>query len=95
MYGDLRPLTYPWVRDEGGRLAAETERYVAELFSGLLQVEVVSPEDDFFVLGGTSLLAMRLTERVREDFSIRIPVRRFYEGTTVAELARLIDELRA
>src|SRR6185369_17885519 len=50
--------------------------------------------DNFLDLGGDSLLATRLIARMRDAFDLELPVRLFFESSTVAELARAVDELR-
>ena len=49
----------------------------------------------FLDLGGDSLLATRLIARMRQAFGLELPVRLFFEASTVAELARSVDELRS
>ena len=51
--------------------------------------------DGFLELGGDSLLAARLVSRVREAFDAEVPVRLFFEASTVAALSAEIDKLLA
>ncbi|WP_369166895.1 amino acid adenylation domain-containing protein [Streptomyces sp. R28] len=75
-----------------GRPPAEgTERRVADLFADVLGVPDVSPDDDFFRLGGHSLLVARLVNRVRADFGAELSMRDVFEHTTVAGLAGLLS----
>jgi phthiocerol/phenolphthiocerol synthesis type-I polyketide synthase E len=55
----------------------------------------VGRRDDFFELGGNSLLGMWLTERIVATFDVHVPARRFYEAPTIADLAVAIEELSA
>ncbi|MGC2398148.1 MAG: amino acid adenylation domain-containing protein [Acidobacteriaceae bacterium] len=68
-----------------------TERQIAELWKGLLRVDRVDLHDDFFALGGDSLLATRFAAQVRETFAIELPLGRMMNAPTVKALARLID----
>lgn len=70
-----------------------TEKQVVTLLSPLLKRQPIGRNDDFFRLGGNSLLAVKFTVSVIETFGVRIPPRLFYKGTTVAELAQTIDSL--
>jgi acyl carrier protein len=68
--------------------ASDNERALARIWSELLNVEVshVSPRDNFFDLGGDSLLAMRAVEAAGRTLGFRIDARRyFYES--LAQLA--------
>ncbi|GAD82059.1 non-ribosomal peptide synthetase [Nocardia asteroides NBRC 15531] len=71
-----------------------TERIVAAAFAEVLGAERVGRDDDFFDLGGTSLLATRLMARLGADLDIRIPVRQLFDTATVLALAAAADRLR-
>ncbi|GJM23219.1 MAG: hypothetical protein DHS20C15_31340 [Planctomycetota bacterium] len=68
-----------------------TEARLAELTAELLELDRVSVHDDFFALGGHSLLATRLAARVRAEWTVDVPLLRFFETPTVAALAAAID----
>jgi amino acid adenylation domain-containing protein len=70
----------------------EIERYLVRLWEELLGVEEVSVLDDFFALGGNSLLAFRLRRRAGADLDTTITME---EVLTVTVLADLADLLRA
>ncbi|HEY1618862.1 MAG TPA: amino acid adenylation domain-containing protein, partial [Streptosporangiaceae bacterium] len=54
----------------------------------------VGREDSFFALGGNSLSAARLMFRIREEFSVELPMAAFYEAPTLAACAAAIDAAR-
>src|SRR4051812_34131812 len=68
---------------------------MAAIWSEVLGVRRVGIHDDFFELGGHSLLATQVMSRVREAFGVEVPLRRLFEGPTVAELARAVETLLA
>ncbi|MEU0990002.1 amino acid adenylation domain-containing protein [Streptomyces sp. NPDC005953] len=67
-----------------------TETAVAEVFADLLAIDTVGRDDDFFALGGHSLLVVRLVGRLREALDTPMSVRQVYDGPTPALLAALI-----
>jgi amino acid adenylation domain-containing protein/non-ribosomal peptide synthase protein (TIGR01720 family) len=71
-----------------------SEEIVAQTWQVLLGVKRVGANDHFFQLGGHSLLATQLVSRLREIFSIEVPLRTVFESPTVAGLARACDLLR-
>ena len=72
----------------------ELEETIARVWRDLLGVAQVGVHDSFLALGGDSLLAARLAARMRDALAVELPVRLFFERSTVAELAAAVEELR-
>jgi amino acid adenylation domain-containing protein len=94
---DRRALPPPEQRRPGldvGFLAPRTpmEKTLAGIWQDVLGVEKVGVHDDFFDLGGHSLLATRVVSRLRGALHVELPLRRMFEGPTVARLAVAIEE---
>jgi aryl carrier-like protein len=68
-----------------------TEKMLAALWCDLLKVESIGRNDNFFGLGGHSLLVMRAVSRMRETFGVDVQLRNLFERPTVAGLAEVID----
>ena len=79
-----------------GRIAprTEVEQGLAALWSEVLRVDAVGIDDNFFALGGHSLVAVRVVARIRDVFGVTMPLRRLFERPTVAQLATEIESLR-
>jgi SAM-dependent methyltransferase/acyl carrier protein len=71
-----------------------TEQALARIFSDLLDVDPVGATDDFFALGGHSLLVSRVAFRILDTLGIELPMRTIYEAPRLRDLARIIEELR-
>ena len=72
-----------------------TERLLAELVAGLLGLPAVGRTDDFFELGGDSLLAGRLAAELTERTGTPLTLRAVFDAPSVAELAAAVDEALA
>jgi acyl carrier protein len=66
-----------------------TEQALAEIWAQILKMEQVGVHDNFFALGGHSLMATQVVSRVRNTFQVSLPLRSLFENPTVAELARV------
>jgi amino acid adenylation domain-containing protein/FkbM family methyltransferase len=71
----------------------ETERVLAAIWTELLRVPNVGVNDDFFDLGGQSLMAIRALAQIRDAFSVDVSLRNLFEQPTLGGLAELIDGL--
>ena len=72
----------------------ETEKKLAEIWAQVLGVEKVGVHDNFFDLGGQSLLATQIVSRTRKVLQIELPLRLLFESPTIAELANIIANLQ-
>jgi amino acid adenylation domain-containing protein len=84
------PVPYP-AGGPSNRSPTPTESHLAAIWRDLLRVERAGPEDDFFELGGDSLLGARLIVRVRDDLGVELPMFRLFNSPQLAALAQWID----
>jgi len=71
------------------------EEEVARIFCEVLRIDDVGIYDDFFALGGHSLLVIQVISRVNNAFQIELPIRAMFDGPTVSSLAEAIVESQA
>lgn len=76
-----------------GYLAPRTpvEEALIDIYSAVLKCEKISVLDNFFKLGGHSLMAMQLISRIRKAFQIDLPLRALFAAPVVESLAEQIE----
>jgi len=77
-----RPMVAPRTPVEG---------MLAGIWAEVLRQPAISVEDNFFHLGGHSLMATQVVSRIREQFNVDLDLRSLFEAPTVAGLAKLIE----
>jgi amino acid adenylation domain-containing protein len=92
------------LRTAGGRVLSEqgmaqprteTERGLAEIWKELLKVEEVGVEQNFFEMGGHSLLVLQVMARIRRRFGLELAVRTVFEEPTIRGLAVAVEKAEA
>lgn len=83
------PPDGPSAAGEGGLLVT-----VAELWSDVLGISDVQPEDDFFELGGNSLVGVKLVAEVRKATGVKLPMRALFESSTVRDMVAAIEKMQ-
>jgi acyl carrier protein len=66
---------------------------VAAILSALLSLEQVSVHDNFFMLGGHSLLGTQLISQIRGAFGVELALRSLFESPTIEQLSLEIEQL--
>ncbi|MGA9377367.1 MAG: amino acid adenylation domain-containing protein, partial [Phormidium sp.] len=70
------------------------EEILAYSWEQILNLKRVGIHDNFFALGGNSLLATQLMSRIRSHLQLELPLRSLFEAPTIVELAALIQRLQ-
>ncbi|MCL7458335.1 non-ribosomal peptide synthetase [Micromonospora echinofusca] len=81
---------------EHGRVEPRTaaERAVARIWREALWADELGVHDDFFELGGDSLVATQVTLRLQQEFVLDVPIRAIFQHPTVSELAAALVRAR-
>jgi amino acid adenylation domain-containing protein len=70
---------------------SQVEEMLVEIWRDLLGMEKIGVHDDFFQLGGHSLLVAKLASRVRQAFHVELPMVEVFKTPTVADLAAAVE----
>nr|ATU31794.1 NRPS [Streptomyces sp. KCB13F003] len=93
---DRRALPSPEAAagDRAQRVAPRNpaEEILAGIWGDVLGQDRVSVEDNFFDLGGDSILSIQVISRIRDVFVIDLPARALFDNPTVADLAAAVEE---
>jgi acyl carrier protein len=82
------------LRDESFVAArTPTEQKLTEILAPLLGLDRVGVEDNFFMLGGHSLLGTQLIARVRDTFEIELTLRSLFDAPTIGDLSAEVERL--
>src|SRR5262249_50187078 len=73
-------------------LRTPVEELVAGMWGEVRRRKRVGAEENFFELGGRSLLATQVVSRIRQVFGVELPLRSLFEQPTVAGLARELEQ---
>jgi amino acid adenylation domain-containing protein len=76
------------------RPRSQTEQLLAEIWCHVFGLKQVGVYDDFFDLGGHSLLVTQVISRIRKVFHVTLPLRCLFESPTIASLATQIETAR-
>ena len=69
----------------------QVEEFLADAWARLLRLERISIYDNFFAIGGHSLMAAQVIARVRERLGVQLPLRTMFEAPTIAQFAESIE----
>jgi acyl-CoA synthetase (AMP-forming)/AMP-acid ligase II/acyl carrier protein len=87
------PTSANILRGESRAPRTEVERQLICILTDLLGIEEVTLDDDFFMLGGHSLMGAQLLTKVREAFGVEITLMNLFDNGTIAAMAAEIERL--
>jgi thioesterase domain-containing protein/malonyl CoA-acyl carrier protein transacylase/acyl carrier protein len=70
----------------------ETEQKIAEMWKRLLGIDRISRTDDYFELGGSSMMAARLFADIEREFNKKLPLTTMLNAPTIEQLSRIVAD---
>ncbi len=90
---DLKALPEPIIRKSSYVYPRDAiELRLVQLWEKLFSIALVSVLDDFFEIGGDSLLAIRLIFNLKQEFGITVPLPALFQNRTVEQLACILRQ---
>src|SRR5262245_23714213 len=86
------PSATAWQQTVSVTLQGEVEERIAEIWQKLLRVEQVGRHENFFDLGGHSLLVVQAYAQICETFGTEFPILRLFQYPTVSSLAKFLEQ---
>ncbi|AVZ74466.1 hypothetical protein SLUN_22185 [Streptomyces lunaelactis] len=77
---------------ERAPLEGPVQRAVAEIWCEVLELDAVGPDDNFFDLGGHSLIATKVTGQLRARFGLELPLRTVFAAPGLRGFAEEVDQ---
>lgn len=71
----------------------DIERLLKNIWISALKIKEIGTKDDFFELGGNSLIGMRIISAIKEQLSITLSIRKLFEFHTISSLAQEIEKI--
>lgn len=72
---------------------SDIEKILKNIWCSVLKTEDISIHDDFFDLGGNSLLGMRIISSIQDQLSVILSIRKLFEYTTIHTLSMEIEQI--
>ena len=81
-------------RELSGPKLSITESAIADIWKKMLHIEIIRPKDQFFSIGGDSLLAAEMMIEIEALFKLQLPAHLVFETPSLGGLARKVDQAR-
>ncbi|RRB02255.1 non-ribosomal peptide synthetase [Larkinella rosea] len=89
-----KPLTSAHQKQEISEMVSAEEELIRHIWQSLLGIDHLSITDDFFALGGHSLIAIQVMTQLEKETGKRLPLATLFEYPTIQKLAALLQKSR-
>jgi acyl carrier protein len=77
-------------RKDTGKLTV-TEKIILDIWNESLRTEGITIDDNFFEVGGNSLLAISIFSKIESAFKIKLSLRIFFDSPRIRDIGEIID----
>ncbi len=70
---------------------SDLEKKIIDIWKSSLKVDDIGLDDDFFMLGGHSMIAAQVMQKLEKETSIRLPLAALFEASTVKKLSQYVE----
>jgi phthiocerol/phenolphthiocerol synthesis type-I polyketide synthase E len=72
------------------QVSDDTTKHLTQIWQEILGIESITPDQNFFDLGGDSSIAVHLFAQIEKSFGVKLPLATLFEAPTIEELARIL-----
>jgi phthiocerol/phenolphthiocerol synthesis type-I polyketide synthase E len=72
--------------------STEIEQVIVNVWQDILGIDQLGIHDNFFDLGGNSLIGLKIISRLKKELNMEIPITALFEGPTISALAKVISK---
>src|SRR5271154_5449555 len=87
-----KPITDQASAQSSTATADETTKQLVRIWQELLGIESIGLDQNYFDLGGDSVLAVHLFAQIEKVFNVKLPLATLFEAPTIEELARMLGD---
>lgn len=73
---------------------SNTQKEILKIWESVLGIQMIGMEDNFFEIGGNSLLAVKILYAIKKEFSVEIGMETFYNNPIIGFLAEYVDTIQ-
>ena len=88
---ELENIFNSYVSDEYSAPNTKIEKLISQIWQKILNLESISTQDDFFAIGGNSLQAMRVCQKISQTLGVSLKEITFFENPTIRKLSNFLE----
>ena len=81
------------VPDHQPQFASPLQQTLASIWEDILEAKGIRPTDDFFIIGGNSITAIKVVAAIYKKLNVKIPLSEIFRSSTIQTLSEAVDKL--